>query len=234
MRFWDTLDPRARLLIVLAATVACVSVPRGELQPYALFFPAILLLMFTSRSLDWVHILTRCAASSPFILLAGLMLLFQYGIDAQGRPEGLIPVAGIIAKGYSAALLLAFLGSSTGLAQILWAMRKLGAPESLNMILAMMFRYTSLLSEEWQKLQRARDSRTVRPLQGLKLANVYGRQLGTLLVRSWDRADRIHAAMLSRGFHGVWPVREQSSWHMRDTLAVVLIPALFVAIRLFR
>lgn len=232
MRFWDSLDPRARLIIVLLATLACVSVPRGELLPYTAFFPAILILLLLCRSLDWVHLLTRCVASSPFILLAGLLLLFQYGVDADGRPEGLIPVASILAKGYAAAILLAFLGSTTALAQILWAMRKLGAPESLNMILAMMFRYTSLLSEEWAKLQRARDSRTVRPLGGLALANVYGRQLGTLLVRSWDRADRIHAAMLSRGFHGVWPVREQSVWRASDTVATVCIAGVFVAIRL--
>lgn len=232
MRFWDSLDPRARLIVILAATLACVSVPRGDLPPFSVFFPAIFFLLLLSRSLDWVHLLTRCAASSPFILLAGLLLLFQYGIDEQGRPEGLVPVAGILAKGYAAAILLAFLGSTTPLAQILWAMRKLGAPESLNMILAMMFRYTSLLSEEWAKLQRARDSRTVRPLGGLALANVYGRQLGTLLLRSWDRADRIHAAMLSRGFHGMWPVREQSVWRWRDTAAVLLIPGVFAAIRL--
>lgn len=233
MRFWDSLDPRARLLIILLATIACVSVPRGELRPFAMFAVAIVALLLTSRSLDWVHLLTRCAASSPFILLAGLLLLFQYGIDQQGRPEGLVPVTGILAKGYAAAVLLAFLASTTPLAQILWAMRKLGAPESLNMILAMMFRYTSLLSEEWSKLQRARDSRTVRPLGGLALANVYGRQLGTLLVRSWDRADRIHASMLSRGFHGAWPVREQSHWRGRDTIALLLIPAIFAAIRFF-
>jgi cobalt/nickel transport system permease protein len=231
LRPWDHLDPRTRVLIVVGATILTSSTAPANLAPFALYLPLILLLIASSKSASWIFIIGRCFASAPFILLAAAMLLFQYDLTPDGRPGGIEPAAAVACKGFAAALLLSFLATSTGLAQILWAMRKLGSPESFNLILSMMYRYTSLLSEEWRRLQRARDSRTVRPLATAQLVRVYARQLGVLLVRSWDRAERVHAAMLSRGFHGVWPVWDAPRFRFRDGLFLVLVIGAFAAAR---
>jgi cobalt/nickel transport system permease protein len=200
-------DPRARILLVVFATAITASTPRGQLLPFAAYFPLCALLIVTHRvSLSYVA--WRCAAASPFLLLAAGMLLLQFGSTEESLRNGLPLALSVVCKGCAAVLLLAFLTGSTSLPQLLDGIRCLGSPESLNLILSMMSRYTSLLSEEYSRMERARDCRTVRPLGGRRIA-IYSHQLGTLILRSWDRAERIHAAMLSRGFDGAWPEGER-------------------------
>lgn len=143
---------------------------------------------------------------------------------------GLPRALSIAGKGFTAVLLLAFLMAMTELADLLWALRKLGSPRLLNLILGMMYRYTSLLSEEYARMERARDCRMVRPL-GWQGIGVYGHHMGSLLVRSWDRADRVHAAMVSRGFTGEWPVTRVSSFGARETVFVLICAAAFLTAR---
>ena len=226
---WSRVDPRARLLLVLVATVLISSTPRGYLPPFAFYFPLILAFIALLSRASWTYIIARCVASSPFILMASGLLLFQYDLAADGRPAGIAPAASVAGKGYAAALLLSFLTESTPLSQLLWAMRKLGSPESLNMILSMMYRYTSLLEEEWHRLQRARDSRTVRPLTLMQMVPAYGRQAATLLLRSWERSERVHAAMLARGFDGSWPVWKSPLWTWFDGVFLACGCAAFAA-----
>jgi cobalt/nickel transport system permease protein len=191
------------------------------LQPFAVYFPLCILLILTGR-VSGLYLLWRGLAASPFILLASGLLAYQGGLPA---------AASVALKAYAAALLLAFLTASTALADLLLALRRLGSPDSLNLILGMMHRYTSLLSEEYARMERARDCRTVRPL-GRKRFGVYARQLGTLILRSWDRSERIYAAMLARGFHGSWPVIEQPKLGLVDATFFALSGLLFLLARL--
>jgi len=223
------LDPRARIVVVVTATLIVASTPRAELRPFLAYFPLSILLILTSRASGF-YLTWRCLAASPFILLAAGLLAFQAGLTSDGRPAGIAAASSVALKGYNAALLLAFLTATTALSELLWALRRLKAPESLNLILGMMYRYTSLLSEEHARLERARESRTVRPL-GRQLFAVYGRQLATLIVRSWDRADRVHAAMLSRGFDGGWPTMQSRRFRFFDAAFIAVASLLFLASR---
>ena len=81
-------------------------------------------------------------------------------------------------------------------------------------------------------MERARDCRTVRPL-GWERFSVATRQLGALVLRSWDRAERVHAAMLARGFNGVWPAAEERALTSLDIVFVSFSLAVFLAARIF-
>lgn len=229
---FERLDPRARILIVVTATLVVASTPRAELAPFLAYFPLSVLLILISRASGW-YLISRCLAASPFILLASGLLAFQAGFTSDGRPAGIPAALSVALKGYSAALLLALLTATTALSELLWALRRLKAPESLNVILGVMYRYTSLLSEEYSRLERARESRTVRPL-GSRRFTVYGRQLATLFIRSWDRADRVHAAMLSRGYDGAWPSMQSRRFSLFDTTFLIISSLLFLASRWLR
>jgi cobalt/nickel transport system permease protein len=202
----------------------------AAVYPFAFYLPLCVALILTSRASGF-YLTWRCLAASPFILLAAGLLAVQAGLTPDGRPAGVAAALSVALKGYTAALLLAFLTATTALSELLWALRRLKAPESLNMILGMMYRYTSLLSEEYGRLERARESRTVRPLGSRRFA-VYGRQLASLILRSWDRADRIHAAMLSRGYKGSWPTMELRRFGFLDAAFVTVNTLLFLAPRL--
>ncbi|MCC7235440.1 MAG: hypothetical protein IT163_09060 [Bryobacterales bacterium] len=240
---FPSLDARARLLAVVAATVIVASTPVGELAPFLAYVPLTYLLLRTGQA-SREYLAWRCFAAAPFLLMAALLLAIEAAWPAGGWPAGswmdawkaanwdagLPRALSIAGKGFTAVLLLAFLMAMTELADLLWALRKLGSPHLLNLILGMMYRYTSLLSEEYARMERARDCRMVRPL-GWQGIGVYGHHMGSLLVRSWDRADRVHAAMVSRGFTGEWPVTRVSSFGARETVFVLICAAAFLTAR---
>ncbi len=219
-RWLAALDARARLLAVVAAVVTVSSTPPGSWLAFACHGVLTALLLAASGA-GGAYLWRRCAAVSPFVLLAGGLLALQSGWGPGGT---------VIAKGYLAALLLAALTASTPLPELLWALRRLHAPESLNLILSVMYRYTGILTEEYARLSRARECRTVRPLGGRRFT-VYARQLGALLLRSLDRAERVHAAMVSRGFRGEWPVTRTHVWRAADGLALGLFASAMASIR---
>jgi cobalt/nickel transport system permease protein len=224
------LDPRTRILAVLCAIIIVVSTPPGVLPPFAAYFALIILLVLTSRA-SGIYLTWRCLAASPFILLASILLAFEGGLLPDGTPAASRAALSVALKGYSAAILLALLTATTDLSELLLALRRLKAPDSLSMILGMMYRYTGLLSEEYARMERARDCRTVNPL-GRRRFGVHGRQLGELILRSWDRAERIHAAMLARGFTGVWPAPEQQAFRALDWVFLFATGASFMSARL--
>lgn len=223
-------DPRTRILLVAFATAIIASTPQGDLRPFCAYFTICAALIVTHR-VCLSYVARRCLTVSPFLLLAAGMLLVQAGFNSEAFRVR-VPVAlSVICKGYATVLLLACLTGSTPLTQLLRGLRQLGSPESLNVILGMMYRYTSLLSEEYSRMERARECRTLRPLGPRRFA-VYGRQLGSLILRSWDRAERIHAAMISRGFDGSWPETSRFSLRLMDFAYLLVGGAAFLTVRI--
>jgi cobalt/nickel transport system permease protein len=97
----------------------------------------------------------------------------------------------------SSALLLV---AVTGFHQVCLALQKLGLPKVLVLQLLFLYRYLFVLADQAARLVRAR---ALRSFQGRGLEfRAYGSMLGHLLLRTLDRAQRLHLAMLSRGFDG--------------------------------
>jgi cobalt/nickel transport system permease protein len=216
-----SLDARARLAAVALGTLIVSSTPAGALEPFVPYFGAAFLLLSLGGVPPGI-VLRRCAGVSPFLLTAAALLHWQLGWPA---------ALSVALKGYCAVLLLTFLAATTPLPDLLWALEKLRSPASLNLILGLMYRYTSLLAEEHQRMKRARESRTARPLSFGRFTVLEARHAGAVLLRGWDRAERIHQAMLARGFSGSWPAGEHRPFGLGDLLFVLLVVAAFGAAR---
>jgi cobalt/nickel transport system permease protein len=81
-------------------------------------------------------------------------------------------------------------------------------------------------------MRHARDSRRV-SRAGMRVElKLLGSMLGTLMLRSFERADHMYQAMLSRGFSGEFPVAAPRRFTWRD-LVFTLIVALFVAAMIY-
>jgi cobalt/nickel transport system permease protein len=193
------LDPRSRLIAVAGATGIIASTPSASFVPFGLYAGLLILLWRTSH-VSFRTLSRRCLAGSPIFLLAAAGLLLR----EEASPEAVRAATAVVLKGFAALSLLVLLSATTSIPQMVWALRKLRAPLVFSLMLTLMGRYVGVILEEYKRLERARDSRTVRPL-GQTRWQVYGQQFGTLLLRSLDRSERIHAAMLSRGFEGSWP-----------------------------
>ena len=98
-------------------------------------------------------------------------------------------------------MMLALLGS-TELPEIGHALEKLRVPAKLVQLLLMTVRYIDVLGREYRRLRAAM---TVRGFQ-MRSTSIPGAAMGylfgMLFVRSFERAERISAAMRCRGFTG--------------------------------
>lgn len=216
------LDARAKLASTLVAVVAISSTPSGAWIALSVFVALTAVWWIASRS-SFAAIISRVAAGVPFVLMAALLMWL-----ANGWEHALT----IAVKGTTALILLALLVATTEVSSLIWAIRKLGAPRAVNMIAAMMLRYVAMLSEEFGRMSRARAARAGGPLAGVALFQVHGNQTGLLLVRSWERAERIHAAMLSRGFTGTMPEIHQGHFGGRDIAFTATAVLCFITVRL--
>jgi cobalt/nickel transport system permease protein len=82
--------------------------------------------------------------------------------------------------------------------------------------LSFLYRYFFVLTEEAMRMKQARDCRRVGRAPFLEELKVLSSMLGTLLIRSFERAERMHYAMLSRGYAGDFPVTEARIFSWRD------------------
>jgi cobalt/nickel transport system permease protein len=67
--------------------------------------------------------------------------------------------------------------------------------------LAFWGRYYAVLTSEWRRLQLARQSRTFTRSRAVKFRSL-ANALGLLFIRSYERAEKVHRAMLARGYRG--------------------------------
>ena len=93
---------------------------------------------------------------------------------------------------------------------LLDALRELRMPRILVAIIGFMYRYLAVLGDEAQRMMRARASRSAVAADGRGggsiawRARVTGSMVGSLFLRSYERSERIYAAMQARGFEGTF------------------------------
>jgi cobalt/nickel transport system permease protein len=156
-------------------------------------------------------VIKRLSAVNFFILFLWLVLPFSFSypgeVVARLGPlevtrQGLDLAWLLTVKGNAVALgAVAFFGSSS-IFELAAAAKRLGAPEKMTVIFVLMFRYLQVIGQEYARLRLAMKARGFRPAMTMHSYRSYANLIGMLLVRSMDRAARIHAAMLCRGYNG--------------------------------
>ena len=128
---------------------------------------------------------------------------------------------------------LLLLTGSIGFVGMVRGMRRLGLPSFLATQLLMVFRYIRVLIEEALSMKRARDARSFGK-KGLSL-KLWGVLIGQLFLRSVDRAERVHRAMLARGFTGSFVLNYSGNtvWTWSSTVFLVVWVLVFLFLRLF-
>lgn len=202
--FIHRLDPRAKLLVTIFFIIAVVSFDRyavAGLVPFFLYPAAIIGL----AGLPAGYLLRKLLIVSPFVICIGIFNPFldreiMVNLGPLAVSGGWVSFTSLILRfslTIGAALILI---ATTGFPKVCMAMEKLGAPRILAVQLLLLYRYLFVLIEESIRMIRAHALRSFsrrRPA-----FRVYTQLLGNLLLRTLDRAERIHLAMLSRAFTG--------------------------------
>jgi cobalt/nickel transport system permease protein len=225
------LDPRAKLIALFAAIVIMASESPGRLAPFGVYYAMVMALAIASRTPPR-HLALRCAAASPFIWVAALLPLLALATDPdKTAQEALLFGASVLAKAYASILLLTLLTATTAFAQLLWALQTLRAPGALNAIVTLMYRYIFILLDEWRRISNARTCRSGGRLRGSP-TRFYAMQLAQVFMRAWERSERVHGAMVARGFRGTLPEPAAGRLQAADLAFLALLPACFLTVRL--
>jgi cobalt/nickel transport system permease protein len=226
------IDPRAKLLVTLVFTVCVVSFNKyalSALLPFALY-PVVLI---AAAGLPVGGLLKRLLWVSPFAVLLGLFnpLLDRQALLTLGPltlSGGMVSFLSILLRfllTVSAALVLI---ATTGFESLTAAMQRLGVPVVFTTQLLLLYRYGYVLIDETARVLRARSLRSFG--RRLEIAEM-GPFIGRLLLRTLDRAERIHRAMACRGFSGAIHTTRRLRFGGADLLFLVGWSALFVLFR---
>jgi len=211
-------DPRAKLLVVLVALLFAASAPRYSLvEMLPLFFLPWCWLMQSGLSLKLLA--RKMLPALPFVLLVAIFNPVFDHIPVQFGPwqisAGVLSFFSILLRLIFSLALILLLVASTGFHSLCAALLRLRVPKILVVQLLLLYRYLFLLAEETSRMRlayalRSPDDRSIR-------LSVSGSLIGHLLLRVMDRAQRIHQAMLCRGFNGDIPVRHCFHWLRADS-----------------
>jgi cobalt/nickel transport system permease protein len=154
--------------------------------------------------------------------------LFYLGPLAVTR-EGVILSAQITLK--SNAILLAFIPliASMSIATLGHTMNRLNIPNKIVHLFLLTYRYIFVIYQEYQRLSRSAKIRGFRPGTNAHTYRTYAYLIGMLFVRASARAQRVHQAMLCRGFKGKFYCLHKFSMSLFDwTGAVIMAVAFFI------
>ena len=198
------LDPRIKLITTLLFLVSVVSFGKYELSALLPFFLYPVTLASAGR-IPFGYLSKRLLAVAPFAVLVGIFnpfldrgtLLRLGDLEVSGGWVSFLSIQVRFCLTVGTALVLIAVTSFQGLCA---ALQRLGVPQVLTVQLLFLYRYLFVLGEEAVRLVRARALRSFGG-RGMGM-RVYGSLLGHLLLRTLDRAQRIHLAMCCRGFSG--------------------------------
>jgi cobalt/nickel transport system permease protein len=202
------LDARIKLVALVVFVVAVSITPRRSVWVFVLD-AALLGLVATAARVPASLIARRVVVVAPFLAVAAIVPFIGDGARTQVGPfplstDGLWAGWGIAAKAILGATASILLTATTPIPTILAGMTRLRVPRPIAAIVAFMIRYLDLIADQLHRMRRAMVARGHDP-RWLWQARPLAAAAGTVFVRTYERGERVHQAMLARGFTGHMP-----------------------------
>jgi len=236
------LDPRSKLVATLAFIAAVVLTPSGSWLAYGLYFALVATMIALSR-VPILYVFKRSLVIFPFVLLVAIFVPFFKEGEVAGSynlwlwqvsvtHSGLEVLGNILARAWLSILGLVLLTSTTRFSSLLKGLEKLHMPRVMVMLMSFMYRYLFILVDEVMRLKQARDSRSFGG-KWLWRVGTIGNMMGTLFIRSYERGERVYAAMIARGFDGHGRTLDRLQFSRADAYFVAGLGLTLIFISLF-
>jgi cobalt/nickel transport system permease protein len=227
------LDARAKVLVTLVFIISVVSYNRYELTALFPFFIFPIVIISLS-DLPPLFIMRKIVLLCPFVLAVGIFnpvfdreILIHLG--PLGISGGWLSFASILTRSILTVGAAFILVGVTGFTAVCQALERLGMPKVFAVQLLFLYRYIFVLTEESGRASHARELRSCgKKGQGI---HSFGSLIGHLLLRTWQRAERIHMAMLARGFTGEFHASRQTRFSAPEIRFVLGWSTLFIFMR---
>jgi cobalt/nickel transport system permease protein len=226
-----SLDPRIKVVAAIAFILSNALLPDGAWTAFGLAW----LFLFLANALSDLglgYTFRRSFIALPFALVAVTVLfsvpgksIFQFHFMMSNfaiTDAGLLRFISIVIRSWLSVQMAILLVAVTRFPDLIHAFEHLRVPAILTTIIAFLYRYLFVLTDEVMRLLRARQSRSAaaagqRSGGGvLWRARVSGSMAGQLFLRSYERSDRIYNAMLARGYAGQLRTLNPHELHGRD------------------
>jgi len=236
------LDPRVKVMAVMLYILSNGLLPEGAWTAFGLAW----LFLLWANHLSGLGIdfsFRRSFVALPFALAAISAIFSPAGqplaewtigpLQLIPTDLGFIKFASILLRSWLSVQAAVLLVAVTRFPDLIHAFEHLRVPRILTTIIAFLYRYLFVLSDEVLRLLRARDARSaaapgLRPGGSLAWrARTAGHMAGQLFLRSYERSDRIYQAMVARGYAGQMrtlnPHEMRSSDYLALTFVIVII-----------
>jgi cobalt/nickel transport system permease protein len=197
-----------KILLLLAFMLAVVATPRGWYLAFAGYLLLLGAVVAASR-VPPAYLLKRMVVEVPFVVFALLLPFVAAGprtevLGVSVSEHGLVAAGALLVKGTLGVLASLTLAATTEPQDLLLGLERLRLPQQLVQIMSFMVRYLDVVTGEMQRMRVARESRGF-VARDPRHWPVLARSAGALFIRSYERGERVHLAMLSRGYTGRMP-----------------------------
>ncbi|MET8676954.1 cobalt ECF transporter T component CbiQ [Streptomyces sp. NPDC004647] len=227
------LPPHCKIAAVVCFVLVVVSTPREAVWAFGLY--AVLLGAVAALArIPAGLLLRRLLIEVPFVAFAVLMPFVAEGpyVDVLGlslSESGLWGAWNILAKGTLGVAASVLLASTTELRSLLLGLQRLRLPPLLVQIASFMIRYGDVIADEMRRMKIARTSRGFEA-RGVRQWGVLAKSAGALFIRSYERGERVHLAMVSRGYTGSMPVTDEVTATRAQWSSAAALPAAALAV----
>ena len=216
-----SLAPHAKILAILGLLVIVVATPIQNYIAFIAYFSLVIALVLIAKLPIWQS-LKRTTIEIPFIFFAILMPFVSPDKEAAK-----IAAISIIAKATIGTLLAIILSGTTPAREILRGFETLKMPALIVQIASFMLRYLNVINDEMERMTVARASRGFEP-KGIRDWKFLAAAAGALFIRSYERGERVHLSMISRGYDGKLPSVQSQLVAKQEIL--IIIATLFLAL----
>ena len=224
------MDPRIR---IVSAAIYSLVIALSNRFPVLLTALAVSTIIVCLARLNLREVGRRLAVVCWFLILIWAVLPFTFEGDSfydvgpfTMTLPGLVLSAKITLK--TTAILLAFMAliATMTIATLGHALNSLKLPKKLVHLLLMTYRYLFVIEEEYRRLRSAVTIRGFRSGTNIHSYKTYAYLIGMLFVRASVRAERVHQAMICRGFSGTFFSLHEFSFKRIDAVWIIFMTVL--------
>ena len=221
------LPAQVKIVVAFVMVLAVVATPRAAFWVFGVHL-ALLVTIWVAARLPVGAIAVRSLIEAPFVVLAVLLPFAAAGPRVEWfglslSTDGLLAGWNILVKGTLGVLISVTLAMTTPVRDLLSGLARLRVPAMVTTIATLMVRYLEVIVAEARRMRLARVARGHDPRFLWQIGPTV-RGVGTLFLRSYERGERVHLAMLARGYTGAMPVLGDTT-ATRRTWVRALVPA---------
>jgi cobalt/nickel transport system permease protein len=219
------LDPRTKLVACFILVTCCVTADNMSIRLFGSYL-VLLSLITVFGKLSLKTMLCKTLVILPFIGVVIISLFLLSGLNS------LSSTVGTILRIVVSILSIIILTISTPFEKIINGLGQLKVPSIFLQLLSFTYRYLFIMFENISRKYKAIKSRGFQN-RGIWQATTIGKLIAVMMIRGFDRGERIHLAMISRGGDQGFKSYRWTEIPLNEIIFLSIFAILIISMRIF-